>query len=627
MSGICGIVSLDGTNASETAITIMTSCLERRGPDGTHVMVDGPAALGHTSLATTPEALVEVLPLADPVSGFTITADARLDNRDELIEALDLAPQTRVIGDGELILRAYLEWGDRCPSHLLGDFAFAIWDPRSASLFCARDQVGGRQLLYHHAPGLNFVFATEPGAILALPQVNAPLNPDRLSDFLSNMESADLTSTFFSTIFRLPPGHILKLDHGRIELICYWELGPEPELKLPSVEAYEAAFLEVFTQAVRSRMRSTGKIGVMVSGGVDSNSIAAVAARLLTEQSLGPLPTFSAIGPDPADCVETQGVLTAINSPLFAPTTINYAVLGPYRAELAREVAGSAEPFDPKMTLLRAVYLAANRQGVKIMLDGGAGDTLLGADFHIAFLLRRGRLGRAVREARGDQRFWGSSTPAWRSLAAAAWQAFAPTSLRAWRFKRGRRHADRQFRDYALTVVPKLDLQRSLARRAQVQQRDFRLDCVDRLTRPRLMMHPGCVAGLERYERIASSLAIEPRDPFTDLRLMRFCLSLPRNQIQRDGWPKWILRRAMTHTVPGSILWRRGKHHLGYDFIDRLMEEPSGNVWKNTDLPATKKAILKYDIVFLSDWIRTVRDKGWIAGPVLLGDLIDDECK
>ena len=625
MSGIAGILRLDAIAPTATAIAALTTRLERRGPDGTHVRIDGPVALGHTLLATTPEALVEVLPLVDESSGCTITADARLDNRDELMEALHLADEVRTIGDGELILRAYLEWGDQCPVHLLGDFAFAIWDPRSASLLCARDQIGIRQLTYHHQPGRQFVFATEPNAILALADVDAPLNYDRIGDFLSNMEGADLTSTFFSKIFRLPPAHILKVQHGRIESRCYWELGPEPELKLPSDEAYEAAFLEVFTQAVRSRLRSTGKVGAMVSGGVDSNSIAAVAARLLAEESLPLLPTFSAIGPDAADCVETEGVLTAVQSPLFASTTINFAALEPHGTELAREVADSTEPFDPQMTLLRAVYLAARRKGMNVILDGGAGDTVLGADFHIAFLLRRGRIRQAVREARGDQRFWGPSYPAWRSLAAGVWQAFAPTPLRALRFKRGRRWADRLFLAHAPTIVPNLDLKRALARRAQVQQRDFGLDRIDGLTRPRLMMHPGSVAGRERYERIASAAAIEPRDPFSDLRLMRFCLSLPREQIQRNGWPKWILRRAMAHKVPNAILWRLGKHHLGYDFIDRLMEEPSGNVWKATNLAVTKEAIQKYDAVFLTDWIGYIRRKGWISGPVLKRDFIDDE--
>ena len=106
MSGICGVWAFDG---GAPDLDPLLAKLERRGPDGTNRWQDGPVALGHTLLATTPEALVEVLPLTEPDSGCTITADARIDNREELIAALDLAGETRVIGDGELILRAYLE--------------------------------------------------------------------------------------------------------------------------------------------------------------------------------------------------------------------------------------------------------------------------------------------------------------------------------------------------------------------------------------------------------------------------------------------------------------------------------------------------------------------------------------
>ena len=112
MSGICGIWSLED---DEAELGPVLSQLERRGPDGTRQWRDGPVALGHTLLATTPEALVEQLPLTDAGSGCTITADARLDNRAELIASLGLSAETRTIGDGELILRAYFEWGEDCP--------------------------------------------------------------------------------------------------------------------------------------------------------------------------------------------------------------------------------------------------------------------------------------------------------------------------------------------------------------------------------------------------------------------------------------------------------------------------------------------------------------------------------
>ena len=133
-------------------------------------------------LATTPELLIEPQPFEHPETGCVITADVRLDNREELIAALDVHRDP--VGDAEIILGTYLKWGGDCPNHLLGDFAFAIWDPRHKRVFCARDHSGMRQLYYHHKRGSRFLFATEARAILVLPQVPYHLNEGRIADFL-----------------------------------------------------------------------------------------------------------------------------------------------------------------------------------------------------------------------------------------------------------------------------------------------------------------------------------------------------------------------------------------------------------------------------------------------------------
>src|SRR5262249_39433765 len=147
-----------------------------------------------------------------------------LDNREDLIAELGLDGIERVIGDGELILRAYLRWGKDCPSKLLGDFAFAIWDPRKSELFCARDHMGMRQLIYHHIPNERFVFATEVGAVLANSRVMRELNEGRIADFLDDLEDLDLTSTFYSQLYRLPPAHSLLVGNGQASLHRYWSL-------------------------------------------------------------------------------------------------------------------------------------------------------------------------------------------------------------------------------------------------------------------------------------------------------------------------------------------------------------------------------------------------------------------
>lgn len=569
MSGICGAWSFDG---GDPGLGPVLALLERRGPDGTRSCVDGPVALGHSLLATTPEALVEVLPLTDPNSGCTITADARLDNREQLISALGLADETRTIGDGELILRAYLHWGEECPTQLLGDFAFAVWDPRSNQLFCARDHLGMRQFNYHYAPGTLFAFASEAEAVVAHSLVPGQLDEGRIADALEDMEGIDYTSSFYDQVLKLPPAHSLTIGSApELTIRRYWTLEPPPPLRLDSDEAYAAAFLEILTEAVRSRLRSAGPVGSMLSGGMDSGSVTAIAAELLGAQGNGPLKTFSAVGPDPVTCIETRTIRIAAESITgLDPHFINYADLQPYRSDLMRLWDGS-HPFDSHMTLVRALYLAANRQGLKVVLDGVGGDVVLSAGNAVARLLRRGHVWQAWREARGEEQFWGPSWAAPRVFIIGAWTTFAPRPIRVLR-----RMIMRKFRQTFVggggRVAPefarRVDL-RSRRERFENLNSDRRRSEAQRLAEA--IQHPHSAAANERYDRVASALAIERRDPFLDVRLISFCLSLPAPQLQANGWPKIVLRRAMHGKLPKSVLWRRGKEHLGWNFTQSLI--------------------------------------------------------
>jgi asparagine synthase (glutamine-hydrolysing) len=161
----------------------MVDILAHRGPDGAGAWSEESVGLGHRMLHTTPESLNEKLSLVDDRRGLVLTADARLDNRDELITALGFGGRPcEELTDSELILGAYKRWGERCPERLLGDFAFAIWDRRRQELFCARDHIGVKPFYYHRA-GKLFVFASEIKALLCVPEVPRRLNEVRVAPF------------------------------------------------------------------------------------------------------------------------------------------------------------------------------------------------------------------------------------------------------------------------------------------------------------------------------------------------------------------------------------------------------------------------------------------------------------
>ena len=180
-TGACGernrwefTVWMDGRSAVAN-LERMNSILAHRGPDGAVVWHNGVVGLGHRMLHTTPESLREVLPLVNRGADLVITADARIDNREELIASLDLKHRPAAeLADSELILAAYEKWGDHSPEKLLGDFAFVIWDGRQRSLFCARDHFGVKPFYYFYRPGHLFAFASEiKGRCSAMPRFHA----------------------------------------------------------------------------------------------------------------------------------------------------------------------------------------------------------------------------------------------------------------------------------------------------------------------------------------------------------------------------------------------------------------------------------------------------------------------
>jgi asparagine synthase (glutamine-hydrolysing) len=568
MSGICATLRLDGAPAEAAALAPVLAGLAARGPDGSGILIDGPAALGHALLATTPEALAEPMPLRHAESGCVISADVRLDNRKDLIAALGIAAGGAVIGDGALILAAYRKWGVDCPAQLLGDFAFVIWDARRQRLFAARDKVGMRQLIYHHAPGKLFACASDAAALLAQPEVPRRLNEARIADFLEQMEASDATSTFFEGLFRLPPAHALTVENGALRVWCYWQLTAPPIIVRPRDADYADAFLDVFSQAVGARLRSPDPVGAMLSGGIDSGSVVAVAAQRLRAAGHPPLATFSAIDHAP-DCRESAAVHAAVGFiPHLAPRLVSTAEPCAFRDAVADLTREESDPFDGHMAMIRALYVSAQGAGIKVMLDGVSGDTTLPTGDMIAFHLAHGRIGAAWSEARAQERFWSGQINGAMAMRAAAKRALQPGWLRRLRERRwDAAEAERAAR-HSL-VHPDLARRINLPARRLANARHLRVGTgCDQVSQARRMLHPYVIAGRERYDRVAAACGIEPRDPFLDVRLLEFCLSLPPEQIHAEGWPKWLLRRAMGGMLPDPVRWKTGRDHVGWRFAE-----------------------------------------------------------
>jgi asparagine synthase (glutamine-hydrolysing) len=282
MSGIVGIVSLDGTPLDERLLRQMTDSLAYRGPDRRNMWLDGLVGFGHTLLRTSVESEHEEQPASLDGRAW-ITADARVDGRAELIRQLESEGRKDLLAasDAQLILHAYHAWGEDCVEHLLGDFAFAIWDGATRRLFCARDHFGIKPFYYAPIRG-GIVFSNTLDCVRLHPGVGDALDERAIGDFLLFGCNHEPTTTTFADVRRLAPGHTLTCGHGTLRPKRYWTLPAHGRIRYRRSREYVDHFEDILTAAVSDRLRM-GHVGIWMSGGLDSTSIAAIAQRLLSE--------------------------------------------------------------------------------------------------------------------------------------------------------------------------------------------------------------------------------------------------------------------------------------------------------------------------------------------------------
>ena len=206
------------------------------------------------------------------IRGFTITANARLDGRSELANKLALKQSAT---DDDLILHAYEAWGEDCVKHLIGDFAFAIRDDRTRRLFCARDHFGVKPFFYALA-GDELIFSNSLNEIRMDPRVSDTLNEIAIGDYLLFGVNQDLSTTTFKDIQRLPPGHTLTFAGGSIKIHPYWKPSIPRKIRFRDANDYVERFSELLATAIQDRL-GPDRVAVLMSGGLDSTSIAAVA--------------------------------------------------------------------------------------------------------------------------------------------------------------------------------------------------------------------------------------------------------------------------------------------------------------------------------------------------------------
>jgi asparagine synthase (glutamine-hydrolysing) len=533
MCGIAGFAAFDGLGPDTGEVcAAMGAALGRRGPDSGGVWRDGQAALVFRRLA-----VIDLAGGGQPMVGSddaTGRVLAVLNYSGEVFNFAELRTELRGHGhrfhtrsDTEVVLRAYLQWGARCAEHLVGMFAFAVWDARNRELVLIRDRFGIYPLYYHDRGGL-VVFGSEPKAVLAHPAVPATVDLDGLREMLAFAPVPGRSA--YRDLAEVRPGHVVRFSAAGRTDSCYWRLPARPHTD--DLPATVSAVRELLERSVAEQMVSDVPICTQLSGGLDSSAVAALAARAVGACGDGPLRTYSVDFAGHVDRFRAGEMYGRPDAPYAAEMA---SWLGSDHTEL---VVDSADLLDddtrsgvmraldmpaPAGDMYTSLYLLSQRirQDCTVTLTGDASDELFGGYlwFH-------------------DEWYRGSDTFPW---LAASHKMEMLTGLLDRDLVAALDLADssRQHCSDALAEVPELPGEAPLDRR------------IRQITYLNLTRYLRII--LDRKDRMGMAWALEGRVPFLDHRLVEYVFNVPWALRSFDGREKSLLRAAVRDLLPAGV--------------------------------------------------------------------------
>jgi asparagine synthase (glutamine-hydrolysing) len=576
------------------------------GQDSAHWR-SGPIAIGRRIYRHLPEDAFDRRPILSPCGTLALVADVRIDNRGELASALGIAPpDARRLCDSELVMRGWLAWGEELFRHLVGDYAFALWDSARERLLLARDFLG-RKPLYHHRGDGFFAFASMPKGLHALPQVPYALCEERAVDFLGLMAGIGPAS-YFEGIERVEPGHLVTVSKSGVAIRKHWRPDLSP-LILPRPADYAEALRERLDEAVEARLRGAGgAVGAHLSAGLDSAAVTATAATRMLRAG-GRVTAFTAVPRPGYDRPVPRGRL-ADEGPLAATVAARHPNVDHIRIE-----TGGVSPLRdsdrqfflyerPILNLCNQIWLEAINDraralGLSVLLTAELGNHTMSytGEHRLAELLGRGRLlsfsGEAAGMLRNGHRL--------RGVAAAAFASYLPERLWAMLARLSPAHNLEQ----ASAILPALarsdGFRRRARQRGQAPQHRVGRDGL----RARLDKLATYDAG-NFNKGVLGGWGIDIRDPTADRRLVEFCLRVPTGRFQRGGVQRALAREALADRLPPALL---AETRRGYQFADwhesvaAARGALAAEVDRLADDPFARKAIdVERLTALVSDW-------------------------
>ena len=563
---MCGIWASIGFKVDRERIDRVA----HRGPDGQgwhdSPSAWGPVALGHRRLAIIDTSDGGAQPMSDSTGRFWLTFNGEIYNYKELrLELTDLGIAFATDSDSEVLLQAYIKWGDSCLSRLFGMFAFAIWDETHKQLFLARDRFGIKPLYYVQNSN-GFAAASEIKQVFDLPGVSRRMNRARVYDFLSAGISDHTHETMFDGVFQLRAGECLIIDTRRsIEdqrpQHVRWYSLPRPNSIHPTLTEAAETYRALFDESMKLHLRADVAVGSCLSGGLDSSTIVCATHSLLGHDAFaGHFTAVSAVFDEKR--IDERRFMDAVITETGAKSIRTTLNADDIQAMVGDMLWHQDEPFGSTSICAQgAVFRAAAQSGLKVMLDGQGADEAL-AGYHwlfgpaLAQLLRSARLPSAWRMLKARSQVHGISIKAQLKQAAphilpAAWRASAR------RFHRARDGADWLDGPALRPFLQQPGPFEIAAHELNIENRtDVGAMCLSLTAATSVPML------LHWEDRSSMMHSIEARVPFLDHRLVEYAIQLGGQHKLIEAETKVVLRRAMADRLPDAVLNRQDK--LGF---------------------------------------------------------------
>ncbi len=544
MSAIAGWVDFE-RDLSPQADTVeaMAAALAHRGPDGQGTWIEGHAALAHRRLALLDVTDTGRQPVAFTTDGGTtvavLTLDGAITNHVELRNELAAKGHRFTSGgDGETALHAYLEWGTDFLTRLEGLFAIALWDVRSQELLLARDRLGVKPLSYYPT-ATGVLFGSEPKALLAHPDVAPVVDADGLRELFAHSRKPG--TAVFRGVREIIPGHVLVVRRTGSQEQRYWSLPARQHTD--SLEDTITTVRGLLADAVTSHLRADVPVGAMLSGGIDSSALTALAHRTLTAGGAGPLRSFSVNFTGYTENFEPHPTMRSTPDAPFAALASQH--IGSQHTEILLDTAALTDPEvhaaalrgqdapsplgDMDVSLIQ-FFARLREAGFAAVLSGETADEVFNGYFWAY-----------------DPKHSNSQTFPWVSFerghdAAAGGLGTSMVDRQLRKELDFLGYADQHYHD-ALTEVPHIDGDTPAERRAREVTY--------------LALTRWAPTHLDRADRMSMAHGVQLRPPFCDRALVEYVYNVPAAMKRVDGVEKSLLRSAVADLLPEAVLHRK----------------------------------------------------------------------